>query len=412
MASASEGRAVSGLEVSRFSGSVKVRKSRFSHSIFDDRISLWSDVETVLREAIPLGNINRPQARIKISPDSSKVLMYDHNSKTLLLFNAAKYRQISRLDMFDEQVDSEMSFSSDGSLVAFNVVNINRGTSKVLVLSIPSLEIVRETLAVGISHDKCKFMQGDNSRILILHQGQSSSSLFMCNMVDMSRVWQIDNVCDQMFELTNDCSKVLLTITVQTPEGKQTELILADTKTGEKISGMIYPKTDKIDCAVFSDDESKLVISINNGTFIQTIKLPEFVIVRQSDEDVLGRILIGGQNVTRMILSPDANLVMRMEWNNISVVDLTERRLKGVVGDTGVYSAYDGAEVSSDGSMVVLGVNGVVSLMHARSRDERRLTAFLEAMFELMLASRRRHIRLPSEIWCMVFEEFIRDTLL
>lgn len=468
-ASGSQDGNVNGLELSRFSDSVPVRRSRFKFDIFDERMSLWDDTESVKRGATPLGNIEVFHSIVKISPDNSKVLVYDHNSKSLVLFSSSSFREISRLSLGSGEVESQMSFSSDGTLVAVHVKDVSdkqqgadrqqdvnqhpavdlqldvgqhpaveNPTSGLLILSVPSLALVKRVPDNYKYHDKCSFIKGDNSRILILHPGDDSTTLYMYDLSTMSRVWEIGSLSDNVFALTEDCSKVFLSVILEkTSRGISKEFILADTTTGKRISSTVYPRiADYIDCAAFSEDGRKLVISIGRGVFIQVINLPEFAIVRKhhgygldnndddddSDDECKveyecsefeGRFFTNQSNhIYSVIVSPNANWVIQVSGYNLFLFDIENKRPKRSGLGIGSSSHYGGLEISSDRSMMVAGLRSVVSLMHTRSRSERRLTAVLEAMLELMLASRKRRIRLPSEIWHIIFNEFIRDTLL
>lgn len=463
-ASGSQDGNVSGLELSRFSDSVPVRRSRFEFDIFDTERPLWRDTKTIEKDAIPLGNICNMKAIFKISPDNSKVLVYDPDLRSLVLFGSPSFSEISRLDLGSGDVESQMSFSSDGTLVAVHVKNtgqipdanklvdsdkhqdagqhpnVDQTKSGLLVLSVPSLAVVKRVPDNYMYHDKCSFIKGDNSRILILHPGDTSTTLYMYNLSTMSKVWEIDRLSDNMFALTEDCSKVFLSVILEkTSRGDRKEFILVDTTTGERISSTVYPRPgDYIDCAAFSEDGRKLVISIGNCTAIQVISLPEFTVLakpfkyyqlgkgndkHESDDDesddecepvyesdeIEGRFYLEHYKTTvfRVIVSPNANLAMLITAYNAVVFDIENKRPKMSSVPIGNSSYYNGLEVSSDKSMMVFGPKGIVSLMHARSRGERRLTAILEAMLELMLASRRRRIRLPSEIWRMILEEFL-----
>ena len=83
-------------ENSKFAGSVAVRQSGFL-DIFDRSISLWSDTDKVLGESARLGNIDGYMSTFVISPDNSKILVYDNDAQNLVLFDSRTAREISRV---------------------------------------------------------------------------------------------------------------------------------------------------------------------------------------------------------------------------------------------------------------------------------------------------------------------------
>lgn len=295
-----------------------------------------------------------------------------------------------------------MSFSSDGRLVAVPLMREEGDYYFIRIVKIPSLETDREIPFRHRACNMCRFMPRDSSRLLIFERHDTTGSLRLYDMPTGSDVWTIDNVVGTMFELTKDASKVLLGIKTADVDK---DLILADTQTGNVVSRMAHPLCRKIDCAVFSDDETKLVISMDDGRFMQIIPLP-FITLGQPANLTLNEFALNNLNIEKMILSPDSDSVLRVCNRRISIVDLVNKREVRGTRSISFGSYFNGIEVSSDNTMLVFSKNALVSVMYTHTTSERS-EKWSAVFLAIILASRRRRMRhIPSEIWCMIFEEF------
>lgn len=394
---------------SMFESSVAVRQS-----IFDRRISIWRDPYTIIREMVGFGEEGMSHVNVEVSPDCSKIVVYDRHLHNILLFNTATLERIAGCNIGDTDVYKSFSFSSDGKRIMAPVA-LGNSPIGVLIIEIvkedsgTSLLAVKRLSVNGCSHIRCRFMPGDNSKVLIRKSRGESETLFLYDLSIDKRIWKITNVFDDMFEFTKDASKILLSTYTNIPNSKEIErkdLILVDASTGEVISRTLYPAKHDIDCAVFSDDETRLVISMDHGKMMQIMSLPSFAVVPMSVFDMSGKFQTDAAVVTSMILPPSKDLVLRVEEDRLSIVDLRKRRMVDRTIEIPSTTFNNGIRVSSDESMILCIAGSDVGLMHVKSFAERLLMRIL-VMCIAQGRSRRRLPFIPSEVWHMIAERFL-----